>query len=135
MTGAGPATKVSRILIVEDDYLIATQIEEALSDAGFALAGVAASAEEATGLAVAERPDFVIMDIRLSGQRDGIDAALELFQRHGIRCIFATAHGDQDVRQRAQPARPFGWLQKPYSMASLVEAAREATRELSGERN
>ena len=81
---------------------------------------MAASAEKALALAVAKPPALVIMDVRLRGRRDGIDAALELFSRHGIRVVFATAHDDGSVRRRARPASPLAWLPKPYSMASLV---------------
>jgi DNA-binding NarL/FixJ family response regulator len=51
---------------------------------------------------------------------------VEIFRKLGIRCIFATAHCDRDVLERAQPAMPLGWLQKPYSMVSLVNAVRRA---------
>jgi DNA-binding NarL/FixJ family response regulator len=73
------------------------------------------------------------MDVRLDGPRDGIDAALELFRVHGIRCIFATAHHDLHARRRAKPAAPLGWLPKPYTMPSLVELVRQALRQLDQE--
>jgi DNA-binding NarL/FixJ family response regulator len=66
------------------------------------------------------------MDIRLGGQRDGVDAAADLFAELGVRCVFATAHDDQHVRARAAPFEPLGWLTKPYTMASLVNLVREA---------
>jgi len=118
------------ILIVEDEFLIAMQAEDALTDAGFTIAGTVASADDAIRMAAEHRPALAIMDIRLSGKRDGISAALELFAAHGIRCIFATAHADQEVMGRAGPANPLGWLQKPYSMASLVAAVERALEEL-----
>jgi DNA-binding NarL/FixJ family response regulator len=120
----------ARILVVEDDFLVAAQIEIALSDAGFDVAGVAASADEAVELAQARRPALVVMDVRLAGERDGVHAAAEIFRKLGIRCIFATAHHDQHLLERAKPAMPLGWLQKPYSMVSLVNAVRRALREL-----
>jgi DNA-binding NarL/FixJ family response regulator len=135
---SGPAkqlSKTSSILIVEDDYLIAMQVEAALSEAGFALAGIAVSAEEAVELAAARHPVLAIMDIRLSGKRDGVDAALELFRNYGVRCIFATAHADQRLSERAESARPFGWLQKPYTMTSLIAAVRKALEGTNGERH
>jgi DNA-binding NarL/FixJ family response regulator len=119
------------ILIVEDDYLIAMQAEDALVEAGFTLIGVAASAEQAIEMAKIHPPTLAIMDIRLAGKRDGVDAALELFSTQNIRCIFASAHADQGVIQRAQPARPLAWLQKPYSMPSLIAAVRAALEELA----
>src|SRR6266849_5702111 len=121
---------LARILVVEDDFLVAAEIETALSDAGFDVAGVAASADDAVELAQSQRPALVVMDVRLAGERDGIHAAVEIFRTLGIRCIFATAHYDQHSLERAGPAMPLGWLQKPYSMVSLVNAVRRALREL-----
>lgn len=106
------------------------QAEDALTDAGFNLVGIAASADQAVSMAQDHRPILAIMDIRLAGKRDGIDAALELFQNHKIRCIFASAHADQEVMTRAQPARPLAWLQKPYTMPSLIAAVLAALNEL-----
>jgi DNA-binding NarL/FixJ family response regulator len=120
----------ARIVIVEDDFLVAAQMEAALADAGFAIAGIATSADEVLQLAASQRPALVVMEIRLDGPRDGIDAALELFRVHRIRCIFATAHHDQHARRRAKPAAPLGWLPKPYTMPSLVEMVRQALRQL-----
>lgn len=119
-----------RILVVEDDFLVAMQMESALTEAGFEIAGVAASGEEAIKLALKERPRLAVMDIRLAGDRDGIDTALQLFAEHGIRCIFATAHHDERHRRRAAPAVPLGWLHKPYTMASLVVMVRGALDDL-----
>jgi DNA-binding NarL/FixJ family response regulator len=119
-----------RILVVEDDFLVAMQMESALTEAGFEVAGVAASGEDAIALALSERPRLVVMDIRLAGDRDGIDTALHLFAEHGIRCVFATAHHDEHSRRRAAPAGPLGWLHKPYTMASLVGMVRGALDEL-----
>ncbi len=120
----------ARILVVEDDFLVAAEIEIALSDAGFDVAGVAATAAEAVELAQSQRPALVVKDVRLAGERDGIHAAVEIFRTLGIRCIFATAHYDQDSLERAKPAMPLGWLQKPYSMVSLVDAVCRALKEL-----
>ena len=127
---AGPA----RVLIVEDDYLVGTQMQGALTQAGFEVVGVASSAEEAIELAAAERPMLAVMDIRLQGQRDGVDAALALFANHGIRCIFATAYHTAETRARARTAQPLAWIPKPYSVRSLVEAVEEACRALKAER-
>ena len=120
---------ISRILIVEDDFLVASQAETALQDAGFDVTGIAATAEEAIALAQTSKPSLVVMDIRLAGKRDGIDTAIELFREQGIRCIFATAHTDRQVRERGEIASPLGWLQKPYTMRSLVEMVRNSLRE------
>ncbi len=119
-----------RIMIVEDDYLIASEIEGALDEAGLDVAGVASSGDEAMAMADSERVDLAVMDVRLGSGRDGIDAALELFAAHGIRCVFATAHANPEVRRRAQPASPLGWVAKPYTMRALVVAVMRAVAEL-----
>jgi DNA-binding NarL/FixJ family response regulator len=123
-TKANPA----RILIVEDDFLIAMQTEAALTAAGFEVIGPATTAEEAVALAKQERPLLAVMDIRLASKRDGIDAARELFQDLGIRCIFATAHDDAVTRELVRPYAPLGWLSKPYAMGSLVALVSEALK-------
>jgi DNA-binding NarL/FixJ family response regulator len=121
-----------RILIVEDDLLVASEMEATLYDAGFEVVGIATTGKEALQLARTESPILAVMDIRIAGGRDGIDTALELFRSQGIRCIFASAHSDYESRMRAQPAAPLGWLQKPYTMASLTEMVRAAVGELRG---
>jgi two-component system, response regulator PdtaR len=115
-----------RILVVEDDYLVSSEIEAELLAAGFDVVGIATTAREAVRLALAERPSLVIMDIRLEGDRDGIDAALEIFDATGIRCLFASAYHDPETRRRAEPSLPLGWLSKPYTMRALVLEVRQA---------
>jgi two-component system, response regulator PdtaR len=130
---SGPLeTQRERILIVEDDLLAASQMEAALSEAGFEIAGIVTTGEEALQLAQAQCLTLVVIDIRLAGDRDGIDTAIELFRSHGIRCIFATAYSDRDSHLRAEPAAPLGWLQKPYTMRSLTEMVHAAVSELRG---
>ena len=124
--GAKP-DETPKVLIAEDDYLVASQMEDALTRAGFVVFDVVSTAEDAIERARAGGVALVVMDVRLAGKRDGVDAATELFQQHGIRSIFATAHADPEIRKRAEKATPAGWLQKPYSMASLVAVVRAAT--------
>jgi two-component system, response regulator PdtaR len=133
-SGAAPhAGHAARVVVVEDDYLVALQMEGALTEAGFDVVGIASSCEEALALAEARTPTLALMDIRLSGKRDGIETALELFNEHGIRCIFASAHSNAEARQRAAPANPLAWLPKPYTMVSLVEVVRQAIAVLESE--
>jgi DNA-binding NarL/FixJ family response regulator len=120
-----------RILIVEDDFLVAADVEAALLDAGFEVIGIAETAGSALALVAAEKPSLVLMDIRLAGARDGIDTAIEIYRKHGIRSLFASAHSDELARARAQAAQPLGWLQKPYSMGRLVDAVAQALSDLA----
>jgi two-component system, response regulator PdtaR len=124
-----------RILIIEDDLLIAAQIETTLTEAGFVVIAVAPTGEEAIELAANDPPGLAVVDIRLAGDKDGVDTALELFRLHGTRCIFASAYSDHEARRRAEPAAPLGWLQKPYTMASLTEMVRAALSELRSRRD
>jgi DNA-binding NarL/FixJ family response regulator len=121
----------AKVLIAEDDYLIAMQADEALASAGFEVTGPATTAEEAVSMASSDRPAVVVMDIRLAGKRDGIDAAREIFGTLGIRCIFASAHDDPATRQRAAAYAPYGWLSKPYTMSSLVKLVSDSIDEKS----
>ncbi|HVT52879.1 MAG TPA: response regulator [Dongiaceae bacterium] len=115
-----------RILIVEDDFFVALDLEAGLTDAGMKVIGPARTAEEAVALARAEKPLLAVMDIRLASARDGIDAALDLYRDLGIRSIFASAHADASFRKRAEPASPLGWLQKPYTVDAVVSTVRRA---------
>ena len=128
--GAPASTPKPCILLVEDDFLVGMEIEAGLEEAGYEVAGVAATAEEAVALAAARRPALVVMDIRLASDRDGVDAALEIFRTLGIRSLFASAHGDAQVRARAEAAWPLGWIAKPYRVDTLLRAVEEALREM-----
>jgi DNA-binding NarL/FixJ family response regulator len=106
-------------------------LEEAVFDAGHEVIGIADSANKAVALAVAARPDLTIMDVRLIGTRDGVDAAVEIYERCGTRSLFASAHDDFETKKRAELAVPLGWLAKPYTVAALNLALAQAVRELN----
>ncbi|WP_395016063.1 response regulator [Dongia sp.] len=118
-----------RILVVEDDYFVAADLEDGLRHAGLDVVGPVPTAEEALALARSERPVLAVMDIRLAGEKDGIDAALDLYRELGIRCIFASAHVEPPYRQRAAAAAPLGWVQKPYTIGTVVAAVKNALPE------
>ena len=126
--GDGPSAgsaRAGRILVVEDDYFVALELEHRLIEAGFDVVGIAATAEDALEKARSGRPDLAVMDIRLAGARDGIEAATDLIEL-GIPSIFATAHADPETKRRAEQARPVGWLQKPYAPQSAIALIQEA---------
>ncbi|MFO0762794.1 MAG: response regulator [Byssovorax sp.] len=109
----------SRILIVEDERIIARDIEAQLVSLGYTPVGIAASADEALSLARAERPELVLMDIHLLGEVDGIDAARRLRGELGIPSVFLTAYANDDVLDRAKAANPLGYIIKPFDERSL----------------
>ncbi|MBV8754322.1 MAG: response regulator [Hyphomicrobiales bacterium] len=115
-----------RVLVVEDEFFLAVQIEEWLLDNGLEVVDVVHTADEAIAVAETERPDLVIMDIRLASETDGIKAALEILERTGIRCIFATAFADAATRERGEKARPYGWLRKPFAPDVLLGTVKAA---------
>jgi DNA-binding NarL/FixJ family response regulator len=114
-----------RVLIVEDQYFVAVDCELQLRSVGIDCVGLATTAAEAIDIAAREHPDFVLMDIRLASVADGVDAAVVLYERFGIRCIFASAHADPATRKLAVRAHPVGWLDKPYTGGQLVATVRE----------
>jgi two-component system, response regulator PdtaR len=112
-------TQALRVLVVEDEFFIALHTRTLLEDLGHVVVGTAISAEQAISIAEKERPDVVLMDIRLDGSRDGIDAALEIRSRLGIGSIFVTANSDPRTRQRAEAAQPLEFLEKPLTEQRL----------------
>jgi two-component system, response regulator PdtaR len=111
-----------RILIVEDEALIAMECEFILTDAEYDVVGIAADEPRALLLAEREQPDLVLMDIRLARGGNGLDVAASIIERWGIRSIFVSAHGDQATRERAAGANPAGWVVKPYTANALLKA-------------
>jgi len=105
--------KVS-ILIVEDEALVASYIEEVLGELGFHVAGIAASGIEALSLAAENRPALALVDIRLTGPIDGIELACLLRQKFALPAIFLSGLIDAETTERAQVAQPLGFLPKPF---------------------
>lgn len=127
MTDPTPASDHPlRILIVEDESLAAMALEEVLGMLGYAVIGIEDNADAAIAAAERLRPDIVMMDIRLLGPRDGIEAAAAIRARTGIRCIFTSAFADAETRHRAADCEPFGFVRKPYFPAELQRALTHA---------
>jgi PAS domain S-box-containing protein len=110
---------MTRILIVEDEQVVAWHIQEALEKLGYSVIGTVASGAKAIEVAGAERPNLVLMDIRLKGKVDGITAAEEIYSQCEIPIIYLTAHTDETTLQRATRTAPFGYLVKPLRSQEL----------------
>lgn len=108
-----------RVLIVEDEFFISLDMQNLVQALGHVVVGVAVSADQAVQLAQREQPDVALVDIRLIGQRDGIDAAGEIFNRFGVPSLFVTANTDPQTRGRAQAVQPLGFLEKPVTQQHL----------------
>jgi PAS domain S-box-containing protein len=109
--------KAYKVLVVEDEGLIAHDIGTRLEALGHEVMGPVATADEA--IEQAAGADVVLMDIRIDGQRDGIAAAQEVRARHHVPVVFLTAHADRATLERAKGASPFGYIVKPLGPASL----------------
>lgn len=119
-------TGATRILIVEDEGIVARDIERRLTQSGYGVCGIADNAEEAIGLARAERPDLVLMDIIIQGPMDGIATAQEIRRHLDIPVVFLTAHSDEATVSRARETLPYGYLLKPFEprgLATTIETA------------
>ena len=117
----------TRILIVEDEALVAMDLGFRLEDLGYAICGTATTADEAVALAETQRPDLILMDVNLHGSRDGVDAAVDIRQKdHAARIIFVTAYSDPSTRDRMLKAGSNGIVAKPYTDRELALALRHA---------
>lgn len=109
----------TRILVVEDESIVALDIKERLESLGYEVPDTVASGERAVQRADALRPDLVLMDIQLQGQMDGVEAADHIRQRFGIPVIYLTANADHPTVQRAKVTEPFGYVIKPFEEREL----------------
>lgn len=112
----------SRILVVEDEAIVAMEIEERLTGMGYQVVGTASRGEHALELTRNLRPDLVLMDIRLQGDVDGIAAAEEILRQFRIPVIFLTAYSEEATLERAKLAEPYGYILKPFDDRELKSA-------------
>jgi two-component system, response regulator PdtaR len=102
-----------KVLIVEDEIVAAMALERTLTNIGYQVIGTVASGEDAIVWADRESPDFIVMDIRLAGAIDGIDAAERIAEISGAAILFMTGYDDKDTKARAMALKPLGFLTKP----------------------
>ena len=109
----------TQILIVEDEGIIAADIEDRLRRLGYEVAGWASTGEEALGAVAAKKPDLVLMDIMLKGETDGIEVARRIRLKYDVPVIYLTAYSDEAMLERAKLTEPFAYLLKPFSEREL----------------
>jgi DNA-binding NarL/FixJ family response regulator len=110
------------VLIVEDEALIAWTLSTMIEDLGMTVAGMAATADDAVAEADALKPDLILMDIRLKGEKSGIDACRLIRERSDIPVIFVTGHGDPASVRLAEAAGPSAIVLKPVREQDLEAA-------------
>jgi len=108
-----------RILIVEDERIVAEDLMMVLSGMGYTVIGIAGTADTAIRSAREHLPDLIMMDISLAGTRDGIEAAETIRTFHDVPVIFLTAFSDEKIIERAKTALPYGYLLKPFREREL----------------
>jgi signal transduction histidine kinase len=104
----------TKVLIVEDEAIVAADLANKLEHLGYRVIGTVPSGEDAIAIAGEQRPDIVLMDIRLSGPLDGIETAERLRCAHAIPVVYVTAHSDPDTITKALGTDPFGYILKPF---------------------
>ena len=110
------------ILVVEDESIVALDIERRLKSLGYQVIGHVLSGEEAVVRADEERPDLVLMDIHLKGRMDGIEAAQKIRRLYDIPVIYITAYSDEATLERAKVTEPFGYILKPFQEREIHSA-------------
>lgn len=113
------ALQKSTVLVVDDEFLVAEGLCMQVEDMNLAVCGTATNADEALALAMMFRPEVVLMDMRLRGEQDGVDAALAIHAEVGSKVIFITGSREQSTIDRIHQDHPAGLLFKPVSDRQL----------------
>jgi excisionase family DNA binding protein len=116
----------ARILVVEDEIVVAMDIQKGLTSLGYPAPDMAFTGSEAVRRAVEIHPDVVLMDIRLRGDMDGIEAAEQIRRRLDIPIVYVTAYADEQTLERAKRTQPYGYVLKPFrekDLESSIEVA------------
>lgn len=108
-----------KILVVEDEAIVALNLESRLEELGYVISGTVSSGELAIAAAEVNPPDLVLMDIRMRGKLDGVQAANVFRLRFNIPVVYLTAYADRETLQRAKITEPYGYLIKPFEIKEL----------------
>ncbi|HEX4337561.1 MAG TPA: diguanylate cyclase [Polyangiaceae bacterium] len=127
-------TSPAKILVVEDEALVAKDLSTILQRMGYSVMKTARSADQALASVRDERPDLALMDIHLRGEIDGIDVASILMREHQVPVVFLTAYADDNTLARASAVHALGYLVKPFKEAELRGAVRIALEKSRADR-
>ncbi|MDR9415359.1 MAG: response regulator [Gracilimonas sp.] len=115
-------TSSKKILIVEDDMIISLVVENMIKKLGHTLVGKSASGEEAIDLALEHKPDVVLMDIRLKGNIDGIEAVIRIKEHIDTEVIYLTGNSDKVNYDRAKATECIDLISKPFTIGELTRS-------------
>src|SRR5437867_1845936 len=110
---------LARVMVVEDERIVAFNLQQRLSSLGYEVPAIAASCEEALRKAEQTRPDLILMDIRIQGDIDGVETASRLNSVYPAPIVYLTAYSEDATLERALATRPYGYLLKPFSEREL----------------
>lgn len=111
-----------KILVVEDEMIIAAKISMQLTSLGYEVTGILPRGEQAVLHVEENTPDIVLLDINLKGRLDGIETALQIQRQRDIPIIYLTANGDEATFNRAKSTRPYAFISKPFKQLDLQRA-------------
>ncbi|MBC6474134.1 MAG: response regulator [Hormoscilla sp. GM102CHS1] len=109
-----------KILVVEDELIAAKSLAKKLNRAGYEVIDIVSHGEKAIKVALKEQPDLVLMDIRIKGNMDGIEARTEIGKHLQIPVIYVTAYADKETMERAWATKPYGYLTKPFKFPQVL---------------
>lgn len=116
----------NRVLIAEDEVFTALELQFHLEQLGYSVVDLVSSGKQAVERALELKPDLLMMDVRLEGEMDGIDAFAEIREKHDVPVIFLTAFGDEETISRAKDSGAFGYILKPFKereLRAMIEVA------------
>ncbi len=109
----------TKVLIVEDESIVAKDIQQSLEKLGYQVLGTAPTGENAVTLSLEQHPDVVLMDIMLKGEKTGVEAAEEIRSKLDIPVIYLTAYADENTLSKAKVTEPYGYIIKPFKEVDL----------------
>ena len=127
-------TKAPKVLIVEDDMIIAADISMQLVKMGYQIVGMCTRAEDAINMIKSNQPDIVLMDIILSGKMNGIEAAQINLEQFQVPLIFMTSNYDDATFQKALATKPFAFIAKPFQKSELERALKITVQRITSEK-
>lgn len=130
-----PAGTRPQVVVVEDETIIAHDLQQTLEELGYGVPGVASDADAGLALVRNDEPDLVLIDIVLKGERSGIWLAHVLREEHHIPFVFVTSRADRQTVSRARETRPNGYLIKPFTKNSVFAAAEAALANYADEQH
>ncbi len=124
-----------KILVVEDEMIIGAKISMQLTSLGYQVTGILSRGEDAVLHVADNRPDIVLLDIKLKGKLNGIETALQLQQKDSIPIIYITANSDEATFNQAKSTRPFAFISKPFKLLDLQRAVELCLSRMAGSEN